>query len=41
MAPKTPNPFVKTRSMCAGQEEDHLTEFVAAALDACEEFRVA
>ena len=27
--------------MCSGQEEDHLTEFVAAALDTCEKFRVA
>jgi hypothetical protein len=27
--------------MCAGQEEDHLTEFVTAALDTCEEFRIA
>jgi hypothetical protein len=27
--------------MCAGQEEDHLTEFVAAALDASEDFRNA
>jgi hypothetical protein len=26
--------------MCAGQEEDHLTEFLAAALDTCEQFRI-
>lgn len=39
--PNIPNPFVKTRSMCAGQEEDHLTEFIAGALDACEQFRAA
>ena len=41
MAQNSPNPFVRTRSMCSGQEEDHLTEFVAAALDTCEQFRVA
>lgn len=41
MVLKPPNPFVRTRSMCAGQEEDHLTEFVAAALETCEEFRIA
>ena len=41
MEVKSPNPFVRTRSMCAGQEEDHLTEFVAVALDTCEEFRIA
>jgi hypothetical protein len=27
--------------MCRGQEEDHLTEFAAAALATCEQFRVA
>jgi hypothetical protein len=41
MSQNSPNPFVRTRSMCSGQEEDHLTEFVAAALDTCEQFRVA
>jgi hypothetical protein len=40
MSENSPNPFVRTRSMCSGQEEDHLTEFVAAALDTCEQFRV-
>ena len=37
----TVNPFVRTRSMCGGHEEDHLTEFIGAALDACPEFRRA
>jgi len=37
----TVNPFVRTRSMCGGHEEDHLTEFIGAALDACAEFRRA
>ena len=41
MSPKSPNPFVGTRSMCRGQEEDHLTEFIAGALAACEQLRVA
>jgi hypothetical protein len=41
MPVRSPNPFVGTRSMCRGQEEDYLTEFVAAALDTCERLRVA
>jgi hypothetical protein len=41
MTARNMNPFVKTRSMCSGQEEDHLTEFIAGALGACEEFRTA
>lgn len=35
------NPFVRTRSMCVTHEEDHLTEFIGAALDVCVEFRRA
>ena len=34
-----PNPFLSTRSLCGGHEEDHLTEFWAAALDSCPTFR--
>lgn len=34
-----PNPFLSTRSLCGGREEDHLTEFWAAALDSCPSFR--
>jgi len=34
-----PNPFLSTRSLCGGHEEDHLTEFWAAALDSCPAFR--
>jgi hypothetical protein len=35
------NPFVRTRSLCGGQEDDHLTEFIAGALEAFEEFNTA
>ncbi len=34
-----PNPFLATRSLCGASEEDHLTEFWAAALDSCPAFR--
>ncbi len=36
-----PNPYTATRPFCIGREEDHLTEFWAAALDACPAFREA
>ncbi len=36
-----PNPFLSTRSLCGECEEDHLTEFWAAALDSCPAFREA
>jgi hypothetical protein len=41
MAARSMNPFAKMRSMCDGQEEDHLTEFIAGALGVSEEFRPA
>ena len=41
MLPRSPNPFVRTRSTCRGHEEDHLTEFLARALDTFEKLRVA